>query len=75
MFGDNGLVFTRCNLVIVPWSLDCILQGHKDSIEALVADGLFLLSGGCDGAVRVWDISILEHEGASEFRSFRSFST
>ncbi len=57
-----------CNEVVVLLSLDCVLQGHKDSIEALVADGLFLLSGSCDGAVRVWNISMLEHAGASEFR-------
>ncbi|CAN0464501.1 unnamed protein product [Ectocarpus sp. 12 AP-2014] len=39
-----------------------VLEGHEDSIEALVSDGLFLFSGSCDGAVRVWNVSNLEHE-------------
>eukprot|EP00752_Nemacystus_decipiens_P009558 g8538.t1 len=42
-----------------------VLEGHKDSIEAMVTDGLFLLSGGCDGVVRVWNVASLEHKDQS----------
>lgn len=45
------------------WLASANVQGHKDSIEALVTDGLFLLSGGCDGLVRVWNIASLDHKG------------
>lgn len=45
-----------------------MLQGHKDSVEALVVDGLYLFSGGCDGTVRVWNISSLALEGEVAFR-------
>lgn len=38
-------------------------QGHQDSIEALVADGLHLLSASCDGIVRVWNVSTIAIEG------------
>ncbi|CAM9561047.1 unnamed protein product, partial [Hapterophycus canaliculatus] len=48
-----------------------ILQGHTDSIEALVSDGLFVLSGSCDGTVRVWNISSLEHEDIGRFEGSR----
>lgn len=40
-----------------------VQQGHKDSVEALVVDGLYLFSGGCDGTVRVWNVSSLALEG------------
>eukprot|EP00903_Cladosiphon_okamuranus_P006728 g6565.t1 len=42
-----------------------MLEGHKDSIEALVTDGLFVLSGSCDGVVRVWNVVSLEHKDQS----------
>lgn len=38
-------------------------QGHTDAIEAMIADGVYLLSGGCDGTVRVWNVSCLAFEG------------
>ena len=34
-----------------------VRQGHIDSIEALITDGLHLLSAGYDGTVRVWSVS------------------
>lgn len=56
--------------VSVPLPLVSVFQGHKDSIEALVADGLFVLSGSCDGEVRVWNVSSLELEGALNFLAY-----
>ena len=45
------------------------LTGHSDgSVLALASAGRFLVSGGCDGAARVWDVerAVVEACGSSE---------
>lgn len=64
----RGMVLIVVHLIVLallvsPSSSRLPPQGHKDSIEALLADGLFFLSGSCDGAVRVWNVSSLDLEG------------
>lgn len=64
--GEIALVSMSAILFPVrAFSLFDSCQGHTDSIESLIVDGLYVLSGGCDGTVQVWNLSGLALEGES----------